>query len=133
MLYPVVLGDFEIGNTTTRLLIEAEDTPFFLYTLSNALSLHDISIEQVRIKTRGNRVEDSIEFSDLSGNPVTDREKLNRIKISVLFTKQFTYFLSNSPDPYSALIRFEQIVKDIVAFPEKDRFVRHLSEQKPTP
>ncbi len=113
MLYPVVLGDFEIGTTTTRLLIEAEDTPFFLYTLSNALSLHDISIEQVRIRTRGNRVEDIIEFSDLLGNAVTDREKLNRIKISVLFTKQFTYFLSNAPDPYNAFKRFENMIQEI--------------------
>ena len=98
----------------TRLRVISEDTPAFLYALSNALSLHDVSIEHVRIRTIHGRVEDEIDLVDLRGRKIEDPELLNRVKFSVLLTKQFTYFLGVAPDPFTALSRFEQIVRDVV-------------------
>jgi len=112
-LYPLHIDDVDIGDDTTRISVIGEDTPFFLYALSNALSLHDISIEKVQIKTDGTRIEDKIEFTDLKGNPVADAEKINSIKLSILMTKQFTFFLNSAPDPSSAFRRFENLIQEI--------------------
>ncbi|MFW6223340.1 MAG: hypothetical protein ACOC4A_00470 [Spirochaetota bacterium] len=54
-LYPVEV-DVEPGETTTRMRVSGVDTPFFLYALSSALVLHDMSVERVEIHTRGEQI-----------------------------------------------------------------------------
>jgi glutamate-ammonia-ligase adenylyltransferase len=112
----------------TRLHIVSEDTPFFLYTLSTALSLHNISIELVRIETRQNTIEDDFYISDLKGNKITDQAMLDKVRLSVLLTKQFSFFLGSAPDPYSALCRFETMVSDITGLPEKGKWYDLLGD-----
>ncbi len=112
--YPVEIQMDDDTEAFTRLRVISEDTPAFLYALSNALSLHDVSIEHVRIRTIHGRVEDEIDLVDLQGRKIDNPELLNRVKFSVLLTKQFTYFLGAAPDPFTALSRFEQIVRDVV-------------------
>ena len=112
--YPVEIQIDDHAEAFTRLRVISEDTPAFLYALSNALSLHDVSIEHVRIRTIHGRVEDEIDLVDLRGRKIDSPELLNRVKFSVLLTKQFTYFLGAAPDPFAALSRFEQIVRDVV-------------------
>ncbi len=112
--YPVEIQVEDHEGAFTRLRVVSEDTPAFLYALSNALSLHDVSIEYVRIRTIHGRVEDEIDLVDLKGRKIQDPGLLNRVKFSVLLTKQFTYFLGEAPDPFTALSRFEQIVRDVV-------------------
>jgi glutamate-ammonia-ligase adenylyltransferase len=112
--YPVEIQVDDRAGPFTRLRVISEDTPAFLYALSNALSLHDVSIEHVRIRTIHGRVEDEIDLVDLRGRKIKDPELLNRVKFSILLTKQFTYFLGAAPDPFTALSRFEQIVRDVV-------------------
>jgi len=127
VLYPVHL---EIDNKTsdwTRLKIISEDTPFFLYALSNALSLHGVQIEHVRIRTIRGRVEDEIDLVDLEGRSITDPETLDRVKLSVLLTKQFTYFLGSAPAPYDALSRFEHLVGDILRLPGQGQWLDLLT------
>ena len=127
VLYPVQL---EIDNETgplTRLKIISEDTPLFLYALSNALSLHDVLIENVKIRTTRGRVEDHIDLVDSKGQPITDSENLDRVKLSVLLTKQFTYFLGGAPDPHAALSRFEYLVDDILRLPTQGKWLDLLA------
>ncbi len=112
-LLPVEMDISEESDAGTSLTIVSEDTPFFLFAVSNALALFGFSIESVSIQTVGNRIEDVIEVTDSAGEAITDREKLNQVKMFVLLTKQFTYFLGSAPDPYAALVRFEQITKDL--------------------
>jgi glutamate-ammonia-ligase adenylyltransferase len=111
----------------TRIVVTSEDTPFFLYSFSSALSLHRISIENVLIDTAGSRIRDVFDFLTLDGRPITDEGLLNKIKFSILFTKQFTYFLDKAPDPHSAFIRFESLLQKLTAsFTEKklEEFLR---------
>lgn len=115
VLYPIVIDIRQDTGNKTKLIVTSEDTPFFLYSLSSALALHNISIETVRINTTGTKVEDEFEITDLKGNAITDPGLLNQLKISVIFTKQFTYFLSKAPDPYTALLRFETIIQDVLS------------------
>ncbi len=127
VLYPVSMALDNDGDYGTRLKVTALDTPAFLYALCHALSIHRVTIERVVIRTIESRVEDEIEFVDQGGNKVVDPEILNRIRLSVLLTKQFTYFISRAPDPYVALERFESLVHEISILPEQGKWLDLLS------
>jgi glutamate-ammonia-ligase adenylyltransferase len=127
VLYPMQIEVDNGSGPLTRLKVVSEDTPAFLYALSNALSLQGILIEQVRIQTIRGRVEDQIDLCDLSGNQVTDPDLLERLKLSVLLTKQFTYFLGKAPDPYAALSRFEHLLGEILDRPREDKWLEMVT------
>ena len=129
-LFPVEIQTELSPEGATRLKVFSEDTPFFLFSLSNALALHDVSIEHVQIRTMGTRVEDEIDFVDAHGKALTDAGALNQIKLSVLFTKQFTYFLGKAADPYAALLRFESITEEILSASEEGSWLRLLSNPR---
>jgi [glutamine synthetase] adenylyltransferase / [glutamine synthetase]-adenylyl-L-tyrosine phosphorylase len=127
VLYPVEI-DISNQGPFTRLKIISEDTPAFLYSLSNALSLHSIVLEHVRIRTIHGRIEDVIDLVDSHGSKIEDRDMLDRIKLSVLLTKEFTYFLVKAPDPYAALSRFEQLLNDILKKPFREKWISYLTD-----
>ncbi|MFO8064529.1 MAG: glutamate-ammonia-ligase adenylyltransferase [Spirochaetia bacterium] len=128
-LYPVDVA-VEPHEGTTRMRVTGVDTPFFLYALSSALVLHNMSIERVEIHTRGEQIEDLFEFVDSSGRAVTDERRLNQLRLSVAFTKQFTYFLTVAPDRYQALLRFERLIQDFLTLSERDQLDAVLSSPK---
>ncbi len=130
VLYPVEMTVDNDSGPFTRLRVVSQDTPAFMYALSNALALNKIQIEHVRMRTIHGRVEDRIDLTDMKGSKIDDRETIERIKFCVLLTKQFTYFLAKAPDPYSALSRFEVIIKDIVRQPFREEWSRHLADPK---
>lgn len=127
ILYPISIDIDTSREAFTRMRIQSEDTPFFLYTLSTAFSLHDIQIQSVDIRTTDEQVCDEFDLVERTGRKITDRHTLDGLKLSVLLTKQFTYFLGNAPDPYSALTRFEELVEEIAAAPDKSVFLDLLS------
>ena len=114
VLFPVEIGISGESATSTHLTVVTEDTPFFLFSVSNALALNGFSIESVGIRTHGNRVVDDIEISNAKGGALLEAEQINQAKMSILLTKQFTYFLGTAPDPYAALVRFESIANDLL-------------------
>ncbi len=130
ILYPVDVSFDTSLPEVTRMQILSEDTPFFLYALSTALALHGISIEHVEIRTVGRRVQDQFDFVDASGRPITDEASLNQLRLSVAFTKQFTYFLHSSPDPHRALQRFETLIQDFIDLSRHGRLGAMLSSPK---
>ncbi len=113
VLLPVEMNVSRQTGAGISLTIVSDDTPFFLFAVSNALALYGFSIESVAIHTAGSRIEDVIEIADTNGKTATGEDQINRVKMSVLLTKQFTYFLGSAPDPYAALVRFEQITKEL--------------------
>ncbi|UCF96742.1 MAG: glutamate-ammonia-ligase adenylyltransferase [Spirochaetaceae bacterium] len=121
----IQIGTGKRGSSSVTVV--AQDTPFFLYALSTALSLRSIYIESIHIRTVANRIEDEFTFLDAQGERITDAERLDQVKFSVLLTKQFTYFLSSAPDPYAALCRFEQLVEGVLELPEQGRWSELLS------
>jgi len=130
VLYPVQIEIDNQAGPFTRLSVVSEDTPAFLYAFSNALSLRGISIEHIKIETRDRRIEDIIDFVDPRGEQITDIEMLNQVRFSLLLTKQFTYFLGQSPDPFTALVRFENLVEDAIRLPESGKWVDLLSNPR---
>ena len=133
-LYPVriaVANDLAAeGGAVTRMRIVSQDTPLFLYSFSAALALRDVSIQRVRITTESGRVEDVVDVVDRSGAPIADPTLLNQIKLSVLLTKQFAYFVGVAPDPYAAMLRFEQLTEQILGLPEEGRLLDLLADPR---
>jgi glutamate-ammonia-ligase adenylyltransferase len=127
-LSPVLIEVDNESGEYTRLRFVSEDTPAFLYSLSQAFSLHGIAIEHVQIRTLEGRISDEIDVVDAQGRRIEDAEALNRIKLSVLLTKQFTYFLGQAPDRTSALVRFKSLVQDILDLPDPERWLETLSD-----
>ncbi|MBI2441366.1 MAG: glutamate-ammonia-ligase adenylyltransferase [Lentisphaerae bacterium] len=127
VLYPV---NMEIDNRSgyTHLRVLAQDTPAFLYALSTALALQGVSIERVRIRTVHGQVEDEMDVLDAAGQALAQGSaSLDRLRLAVLLTKQFTYFVSQAPDPYAALCRFEQMVDSVLSSQERGRWIEMLS------
>jgi glutamate-ammonia-ligase adenylyltransferase len=130
VLFPMRIDVDNREDRCTRLKVRSEDTPFFLYAFSTALSLREISIEHVKIQTSHNRIEDEFEFVDSKNGKKLDESTLDDVKLSLLLTKQFTYFLSNAPNPYNAIERFEKLIEDILDTPEQDRLVDLVSNPR---
>lgn len=129
-LYPTLrAGDIAIEQAggRTRLHIRAHDAPGFLYALSTALSLHGLSIQRMRIRTLDGQAVDEIEFVDASRQPLVDTAALEQVKLSVLLTQQFAYFLDRSPDPFTALARFERLAEQVIQLPKRTQWVELLS------
>jgi glutamate-ammonia-ligase adenylyltransferase len=128
VFYPV---NIEIDNSSPRctaMTVTSQDTPAFLYSLSTALSIRGLLIERVRIRTVHGCVEDRIEILDGKGNKITDQNELDRLVLSVLFTKQFTYCLANAPDPYTALVRFAGMMEDLLLSPGRQMWIELLRD-----
>ncbi|MEW6515628.1 MAG: glutamate-ammonia-ligase adenylyltransferase [candidate division FCPU426 bacterium] len=130
VLYPMQISMENDRGPFTRLRVVSQDTPAFLYALSNALSVKGISIEHVRISTDQDRIEDLIDFVDSRGEQITDSVTLDQVRLSVLLTKQFTHFLGQAPDPFAALSRFEKLVADLLALPEQGHWLELLSSPR---
>lgn len=130
VLFPINISIDNKLPDCTSMQIVSQDTPFFLYSLSNALSVQKISIERVSIRTIENRIEDEFCIVDVNGEKISDPSILNQVKLAVLLTKQFTYFLPSAPDPFSALSRFETLVQDILKLPGQGTWFDLLSNPR---
>ncbi len=119
VLAPIrVVEEDSANELLTRISVTSEDTPFFLYSISNALNLHDVVIEHVLIQTRGSQIRDVFDIRDASGGSIRNDARLERIRLSILLTKQFTFVLDRAPDPYAAMQRFDRLIGD---FRDMDR------------
>lgn len=112
-LAPIDIEEMAGAGSVTRFSIRTTDTPFFLYSFSHALSLHNISIERVDIQTVGAEIRDLFDVVGPGGAPIRDRVRLDRIRLSILLTKQFTFVLDRAPDPYAAMERFDRLIQDL--------------------
>ena len=102
--------------------LTAQDTPFFLYSVATAITLQGYSIERVEIETRGGTIRDRLALLDGRGGKPASGKLLDRLRFSILFTKQFTFFLGEAPDPYAAIVRFENLLEELALSPDVERW-----------
>ncbi len=115
-LLPVEIAiDNDVSPTETVLHIHGEDTPGFLYELTNALALSGISIRNVRIRSERGIVLDTLYVTSADGEKITDRHQLIRLRAAIVLTKQFTHLLPNSPNPESAMLHFRDLLQGFFA------------------
>ena len=106
--------DIHIDNDAspqwTIIDISAEDTPGFLYSLSNALAMRNIDIHRVRIQSRVGTVQDRLYVGRHRGGKIVSPEGQRELRLMVALIKQFTHFLTIAPDPAKALRHFDQLL-----------------------
>jgi len=129
-LFPDTLEVASVEDRRYRLRVDAQDTPAFLYALSTALSLQGLVIENVAIHNLEGRVRDELLLRDPVMRGVGPLEMVERIRLSVVLTKQFTYFLVGAPNPFTALSRFEQLAEDIVSRPDRATLIERLRSRR---
>jgi [glutamine synthetase] adenylyltransferase / [glutamine synthetase]-adenylyl-L-tyrosine phosphorylase len=105
------------GERYTRLQIESQDTPGFLYEFTNALALNGIHIAQVSVATEGNRVRDILHVTDARGSRITSPERERELRAATVLVKHFTHLLPQSPDPELALQHFNEYLGELFARP----------------
>lgn len=110
--------DNESSPTSTVMQIRADDTLGFLYELANALSLSAIDIQQVIIRSEGNRVFDTLYVTEARhGGKITDRTRIEQMQAAVVLIKHFTHLLPNAPNPEAALLHFRSFVQELFQQP----------------
>ncbi len=112
VLYPLDIRiAAEPDRTGTRVTVRGQDTTAFLYCLSNAFAVQRINIESVRIRTISGQVLDTFRVTDAAGRPLREARDLDRLRVAILVTKQFSHFLGSAPDPLRALRHFKELLE----------------------
>ena len=110
-LFPVEITiDNEASADWTVVHIHADDTPAFLYSLSNALAMRDIYIYRVNIASTLGNVHDQLFVRWRRGGKITSAAGQRELRLMVMLIKQFTHFLTVAPDPVMALQHFDRLV-----------------------
>ena len=110
-LFPVQVGiDNDASPDWTVVHIAAEDTPGFLYSLSNALAMRDFDLHRVNIRSVQGKVQDELCLGRRGGGKITSERGQQELRLIVVLIKQFTHFLTAAPDPAKALQHFDQFV-----------------------
>ena len=110
------------------MLVISQDTPFFLFSFATALTLQEVSIEHVTIRTVEGRIEDEFEFVDAAGRAITDSARIDRIKLSFCSPSSSPSF-SKAPLTRWPPCRFEALVTDLIALPQQGKWLELLSDQ----
>ena len=110
-LFPVEIRiDNAASPDWTVVHLHADDTPAFLYSLSNALAMRDIYIYRVSIRSAGGKVHDQLFVGWRRGGKITSAAGQRELRLMVVLIKQFTHFLTVAPDPVMALQHFDRLV-----------------------
>ncbi|GIX05194.1 MAG: hypothetical protein KatS3mg114_1063 [Planctomycetaceae bacterium] len=103
----------------TRMEIRGEDSPGFLYELTNALALTGVQIEAMTIRTVGQRVWDSLQITEAAtGQPILGDARQSQLKTAVVLIKHFTHLLPRAPNPEAALLHFRAFLRDWLQRPD---------------
>jgi len=102
----------------TVLRITSEDTPGFLYELTNAIAVQQLSIIGMEIHSDNGRVVDVVQVVDRNGNRVESRQQLEQLRVAIILIKHFTHLLPRSPDPESAMTRFQEFLDNLFQEPD---------------
>ncbi|NDD66635.1 hypothetical protein EBZ35_03155 [bacterium] len=114
---PLSPAQVRFDNTlphATQLTLTTQDTPFFLFSFCTALAHHGLSVQQLSINTHDHVIEDVFHLTDRQGHKIEDPVALDTLRLSVVFCKQFTYYLNQAPNPYDAITRYEQLIQSIL-------------------
>ena len=114
--------DIEIDNEQSErhsvLHIRADDTPGFLYELTNALSLVGFDIRRVIAASQANRAVDTLCIVNPRGQKITDEREQARLRAAIVLIKHFTHLLPRSSNPEHALRHFGEFVEQLFQRPD---------------
>jgi glutamate-ammonia-ligase adenylyltransferase len=129
-LYPIQLAiDPRASAAETVVDVRSQDTPAFLYELTNALSLLGVNIARMEIETERGAVRDRLWLTE-GGRKIVSAEKLRRVQWAILLMKHFTHLLPQVPDPAAALEEIVLFAKEVFARDDFDRILLNLKQSR---
>lgn len=129
-LFPVeITFDNRTSPDWTLIDIHADDTPAFLYSLSNALAMRELYVYRVNIASTAGKVHDQLWVAQRRGGKITTEARQRELRFMVLLIKQFTHFLTVAPDPVMALQHFDRLVDRLASEVARGADVHWLWEE----
>lgn len=118
------------GTAQTRLDISGRDTCGFLYELSHALSLSRFRITRAAVDCDGDTVRDVLFVTEREGEPVTESERLQELRVAVALIGQFTHWLPSTSNPRRALQRFRELIHRLRTSTRSRNEANEVSDQQ---
>lgn len=110
----------------TGLHVHSVETPGFLFSFTNALSMLETDIHRATIRTESQGIHDIFWIRDQSGQKIESPSKLQQIRTASVLIKQFAYLLPQSADPHQALRQFRELVKRLLRGPSESADIDRL-------
>ncbi len=120
--------DNEGSDNYTILSIKSKNSFAFLYSFTRILASRNYYIYKVEINTINNSVHDRLFIMTRDGNKITEKDKIDELKITVTMIKQYFSLCMNSVNPNNALSYFENLLTRI--FDSKDMYELPILGQK---
>ncbi len=106
-------------GTGTLVRIEAEDSPGFLFELSNALDLCGFRVRSARIRLLDGVVDDELFITDGDLRVPLSSDRLEEVHTAVTLIQQFSLWLPSSADPARLLVRFRRLLQRLLGGPDR--------------
>ncbi|MBD3675797.1 MAG: glutamine synthetase adenylyltransferase [Planctomycetaceae bacterium] len=97
----------------TILHIQSEDTPGFLYELTNALTLSNVNIVRMIIGSEQELVQDTMYITDREGNKLNDDREIRELTTAVLLVKHCMHLLPAAPNPEVAWLHLRDFLEKL--------------------
>lgn len=118
-LMPVsVAVDNDASERFTELRIRSPDTAAFLFEFANALTLLEVNIERVEIRTLYGDACDTFWVSDSRGRKIEDPQRIQELRVATVLIVQFAHLLPRSANPSQALRQFTRFASDVLRRPD---------------
>lgn len=115
LLHPVQIRfDNASSPTDTVMDIRSTDTPAFLYSFANALSMRGLYIRKARLGYAGAELHDRFYVRGRHGHKIEAQAEQQELKATAVLIKQFTHFLTWAPDPAKAVEHFDQFLDQVL-------------------
>jgi len=102
-----------LAANETVMDIRSTDTPAFLFTFANALTMRGIYLAKAFIEVEGNKVRNRFFVRGRSGQKIEGQTEQQELTAAAAFIKEFTHFLTWAPDPAKALEHFDQLLDEL--------------------
>ena len=127
-LYPVTVSvENREDASATELRLHASDTPAFLFEFADALTLLDVNIERVQLRTLYGEARDTFWVTDSNGKKIESSQKVQELRVATALIKQFSHLLPRSANPAQALKQFTKFTSDMLRRPDWTATLKPLS------
>jgi len=130
VVHPVeVLFHNARASDATVMEIRATDTPAFLYTFANALTMRGVYIAKAKIEVKGNTAHNELFVQGRTGGKINAADEQQELMSTAALIKEFSHFLTWAPDPGKALEHFDQLLDDLQGDQQQSQTFSLLRQQ----
>ena len=113
-IHPVQIAfNNSLSANETVMDIRSTDTPAFLFTFANALTMRGIYLAKAFIEVEGNKVRNRFFVRGRHGQKIEGQTEQHELTAAAAFIKEFTHYLTWAPDPAKALEHFDQLLDEM--------------------